>query len=78
MKNHKNQDSYEKRSKSKKKELDPKSNIKITEFLCNYMNEINTNNIDIINHNYKNENEINLKEEIEQNEKFIDFYDDDN
>ena len=42
------------------------------------MNGINTNNIDIINHNYKNENEINLKEEIEQDEKFIDLYDDDN
>ena len=78
MKNHKNQDSYEKRSKSKKKELAPKSNRKITEFFCNYMNGINTNNIDIINHNYKNENEINLKEEIEQDEKFIDLYDDDN
>ena len=77
MKNKKDQGSKEKKSRPKKDFS--KNNKKITDFFNKNNSGTNSNNTDDIIVNYiKNENNINIKEEIEEDNNIINISDDEN
>lgn len=73
MKNQKNQNSIEKKSKTRKNNVE--SNKKITDFFSNFLNEVDHSNVLDKNNYSRNRNNI-IEGGIEQEEKFIDLYDD--
>ena len=73
MKNQKNQNSIEKKSKTRKNNVE--SNRKITDFFSNFLIEGGNTNVLDKNNYHRNGNNI-IEDGIEQEEKFIDLYGD--
>ena len=73
MKNQKNQNSIEKKSKTRKNNVE--SNRKITDFFSNFLIEGDNTNVIEKNNYHKNRNNI-IEDGTEQEEKFIDLYGD--